>query len=233
MGVKPMDNKVLNALARSRAARCIKPPCAVVPRLAGVRAWIPTEGRVITGKMRMLSHVLPMHLSAADEFPRVNIVNVPVCVAGKDHKLPVLFGAKHDQKPYSDKLEVMSGGRFWEFPVYWPVTSQEFEIPWKNGLHQIPSLRLIALASQFKAQISVMNAQTGKTHEIEARDVIVTPAGIKGNVTEDLLGLVELYVPLGARATVQTKGPDAEAAMSAVKQFFKGFTEADWYRGKV
>lgn len=232
MALTPMDNKIVNILARAMAARGIRLPCALVPRLAGVRAWTPTAGRIISVKMRMLSHVLPMHLSAADEFPRVNIVSIPVSVAGRNHELPVLFDAKHDQKRYDDKFEVMSGGRFWEFPVYWPVMSQKFEVLWKNGLHQIPSLGLIALSSRFNAQITVQNAQTGKSHEMKSKshEVIITPSGIKGKITEDLLGLVELYIPFGARASVQTKGSDAAKAMEAVRKFFNGFTEEYWYK---
>lgn len=233
MGVNPTNKALINALARSRAARAIKLPCAVVPRMAGVRPWTPTEGRIITGKMRLLSHVLPMHLSAADAFPHVKVVNLPVSVAGINHKLPVLFGSNHDQRPYGDRMQVMSGGKFWQFPVYWPVMDETFEIPWKNGLHQIPSQGLIALASRFDASFSVRNAQTGRSHDIVSHDLVITPSGIKGRITDDINGLVGLYIPFGALAVVQTKGPDAGIAMQAVNRFFNGFTEMDWYRGRI
>lgn len=224
---------ILNAAAKVRASKVHNPPAAIVRKLDGVRDWIPANGGGVNRGVNVLSYLFPVHWSAADDFPRIKAVLVPARLQGTTRNVPVIFGSKHNLRPYSGTMQVLAGGNWREFPVHWPIVEYVFQIPWLHGLHQKPSIELIYLASRFRSQLRIQSTVDSAYAEIIDPQVVKRGPISVWKIDMEILALIQLGIPFAEYVRIQAKGPDAQRTMEAVQRLFREYNDRKGYRGNI
>lgn len=83
------------------------------------------------------------------------------------------------------------------------MLEKTFKITADSGLHARPATQLVNAASQFEADTNLVF--NGKSVNLKS-----------------IMGVMSLGVGQGAQVTVTSEGTDAEAAMAAIEEVFKG-----------